>query len=144
MSAFRSTHGTRVNPLPAPTLRLSRIDGEFVIARLDPAAPVPVGLFTADAPMLSVTRTKSEISIVCPPALAPQGAEVDGPWTAWYILGPIPFGLTGVVQAVVSPISARAIPVFVVSTFDSDVLLVPTAFTEAAVAALSEAGHELV
>lgn len=129
---------------PAPTLRLSRVTGEFVVARLDPSRPVPRDIFTVVAPVLSVTRTRSEVSIVCPPAVAPPGADVDGPWTAWYIEGPIPFGMTGVVQAVVSPLSARGIPVFVLSTFDSDVILVPAGNTEEAETALQDAGHELV
>jgi hypothetical protein len=129
--------------IPPPTVRLSRIDGEFVVARLDPAAPLPPELFTADAPILSVTRTTSELSIVCLPTLAPKGADTDGPWDAWYIEGPIPFGLTGVVQSVVSPLSARAIPVFVVSTFDSDLILVPSTHAAVAAAALREAGHEV-
>lgn len=132
-----------MTPPPAPTVHLSRIDGEFVIVRLDPAAPLPSELFAADAPLLSVTRTSSELSIVCPPALAPTGADTDGPWCALYIEGPIPFGLAGVVQAVVSPISTRAIPAFVVSTFDSDLILVPSADASDAAAALREAGHEV-
>lgn len=81
---------------------------------------------------------------MCPRALAPSGAEVEGPWSAWYIQGPIPFGLTGVVQSVVSPLSVRAIPVFVVSTFDSDLVMAPAAHAEEAAAALREAGHELL
>ena len=111
--------------------------------RLDPGAPLPSELLAADAPILSVTRTNSELSIVCPPTLAPTDAEVDGPWCAWYIEGPIPFGLAGVVLSVVSPISARAIPVFVISTFNSDLILVPSANAGDAVAALRASGHEL-
>lgn len=135
--------GHFVNPSPAPTVHLSRIEGELVIAKLDPAEPVPTKLFAEDAPVLSITRTSTEVSIVCPRALAPNGAEVDGPWAAWYIQGPIPFSLTGVVHAVVSPLSARAIPVFVVSTFDSDLIMAPVARAEDAAAALREAGHVL-
>ena len=112
---------------PSPKCWPLRIDEEFVIVRLDPAAPLPPELFAADAQLLSVTRTSSELPIVCPPALDPTGADTVGPWCAWYIDGPIPFNVTGVVQSVVSPISARAIPMFVVSTFDSDLILVPSA-----------------
>lgn len=128
----------------ALSLGFSPVAGEFVIARLDPAAPIPSELLNGPAPLLSVTRTGSELSIVCPPASAPPSAEIDGPWCAWYIDGPIPFELTGVVQAAVSPLSARAIPVFVISTFDSDVIMVPVNHADDAARALREAGHSLI
>lgn len=127
-----------------PTVRLTRIDDELFIAKLGPRAPIPTELLAADANVVSITRTRSETSIVCPLALVPEGAEVDGPWSAWYVVGPIPFGLTGVVLSVVSPLSARSIPVFVVSTFDSDILMAPTERAADAAAALRDAGHELI
>lgn len=127
----------------SPTVRLSRIDEELFIAKLGAGATIPAELLASDATVVSITRTASEVSIVCPRALVPQGAELDGPWSAWYVVGPIPFGLTGVVQAVVSPLSERSIPVFVVSTFNSDILMAPASRTEDAAAALSDAGHEL-
>lgn len=124
-------------------MRLSLIADDLVIARLAASTPVPPELFASSAPVISVTRTGSELSIVCPASLAPADAEIDGPWSAWYIQGPIPFGLTGVVQAVVSPLSTRGIPVFVVSTFDSDVIMAPADHAADAASALIEAGHEI-
>jgi hypothetical protein len=135
--------GHIVNSSSVPSVRLSLIAEDLVVARLAATAPVPSELFAASAPVVSVTRTGSELSIVCPAALAPAGAEIDGPWSAWYIQGPIPFGLTGVVQAVVSPLSTRGIPVFVVSTFDSDVIMAPADQAANAASALIEAGHEI-
>lgn len=132
-----------MTPSPAPRVRLARIPGEFVIARLDPRDEVSPELLIAPAAVMSVTRTPSELSIVCPRALAPERAQIDGPWSVWYVEGPIPFGLTGVVQAVVAPVSNRGIPVFVVSTFDSDLLMVPTAHTDDAALTLRDAGHEV-
>lgn len=128
----------------SPVVRLSRIDEELFIARLDPGNPVPFEMFAAGATILSVTRTSLELSIVCPRSHIPEGAEVDGPWCAWYVNGPIPFGLTGVIEAVVSPLSARSIPVFVVSTFDSDIIMAPAAHAAYAATALRDAGHELI
>lgn len=132
-----------MNVLSAPSVRLSLIADDLVIARLAASTPVPPELFASSAPVISVTRTGSELSIVCPASLAPADAEIDGPWSAWYIQGPIPFGLTGVVQAVVSPLSTRGIPVFVVSTFDSDVIMAPADHAADAASALIEAGHEI-
>lgn len=131
--------------MPTPTVHLRTLPGEYVIARYAPEtdiAPMLPGL-AASAALLSVTRTGQELSIVCEASAAPEGAEIDGPWRALYAGGPIPFGLTGVVTSLVSPLSAIGCPVFVVSTFDGDVLMVPTGTYDEACAALREAGHTL-
>jgi hypothetical protein len=130
--------------MTSPTVDLHELPGEYVIARFpttqDPSALN--GIFETGA-FVSVTRTPQELSVVCPVGAAPAGAELDGPWVALYAAGPIPFGLTGVVTSLVSPLSAVGCPVFVVSTFDGDVLMVPSANADRARAALIGAGHVL-
>jgi hypothetical protein len=128
-----------------PSVDLHELEGQYVIARLAATADVPAGLVSASrlGGYVSVTRTPQELSIVCPADLAPADAEIDGPWTALYASGPIPFGLTGVVTSLVAPISAAGCPVFVTSTFDGDILMVPSAMYNRARDLLSAAGHRL-
>ena len=133
-------------PLPAtPSVDLHVLAGDYVIARLPPAAEAPAALLAASPKdgFVSFTRTPQELSIVCPAALAPDAAEIDGTWAALYASGPIPFGLTGVVTSLVAPLSAAGCPVFVVSTFDGDILMVPSAEYEKARGLLRAAGHTL-
>jgi hypothetical protein len=103
-------------------------------------APILTSLLPS-ATLLSVTRTDQELSIVCGAGAAPDGAELDGPWRALYAGGPISFGLTGVVASLVNPLAAIGCPVFVVSTFDGDVLMTPSDRQADAVTALRGAGH---
>ena len=130
---------------PSPSVELHVLAGEYVIARLSPAAEVPTALLAtaSEDGFVSVTRTPQELSIVCPAALAPADAEIDGTWAALYAAGPIPFGLTGVVTSLVAPLSAAGCPVFVVSTFDGDILMVPSAQYGQARELLQAAGHTL-
>ncbi|MCC3275957.1 MULTISPECIES: ACT domain-containing protein [unclassified Arthrobacter] len=132
-------------PAPAPSVELHVLAGNYVIARLSPAAEAPAGLLAAAPPdgFVSITRTPQELSIVCPAALAPADAEIDGTWAALYASGPIPFGLTGVVASLVAPLSAAGCPVFVVSTFDGDILMVPSPQFDQARDLLRAAGHTL-
>ncbi|WP_062385376.1 ACT domain-containing protein [Demequina iriomotensis] len=116
-----------------------------MIARFDAAVdvtPVLADLLRSTA-LMSVTRTDQEISILCEVGAAPKDVEIDGPWRALYAGGPIPFGLTGVVAGLVDPLAAIACPVFVASTFDGDVLLIPSDRHADAVAALLRAGHAI-
>ena len=132
--------------MSTPTVTLRSFPDDYVIARFAPDGAVPGALMAssrADA-FVSFTRTPQEVSIVCPGDLAPVGAELDGPWMALYASGPIPFGLTGVVASLVAPLAAAGCPVFVVSTFDGDVLLIPASDIDRARSILEAAGHTIV
>ncbi|WP_284251560.1 ACT domain-containing protein [Litorihabitans aurantiacus] len=128
-----------------PAVSLRALPGDYVIARFP--AGTDTGSLLPDllrsAGLVSVTRTDREVSIVCDAALAPPGAEVDGEWRALYADGAIPFGLTGVVASLVDPLAAIGCPVFVVSTFDGDVLMTPGDRHADAVGALRAAGHTI-
>jgi hypothetical protein len=123
---------------------LRSLPGEYVIARfaVETEISLVADLFRS-ATLISVTRTDQELSIVCDAGVAPDGAELDGPWRALYVGGPIPFGLTGVVASLVEPLAAVACPVFVISTFDGDLLLTPSDRHTDATTALRQAGHTI-
>ena len=73
---------------------------------------------------ISITRTAEELSIVCPADQAPQNAKCESPWTCFKLEGPFPFSLTGVLASFLDPLAERGIPIFAVSTFDTDYILV--------------------
>jgi hypothetical protein len=117
------------------------LDGLFAVARLDAGADIPPwahrGAFT------SITRTPHELSIVCDESGVPDDAAAERGWRCLQLEGPIPFETTGVAAAFTSALAARAISVFVVSTFDTDYLLVKAAKIDAAVEALRGAGYDV-
>ena len=55
--------------------RLSWLPGRFAIARLDPTADIPVWAWSG--PFASVSRTPTELSIVCPESSIPEACEAD-------------------------------------------------------------------
>lgn len=121
-------------------LRLSPLPSLLAVCRLAPAAVVPPwvrGAFT------SVTRTPGELSIVCDDDAVPEGVQAERRWRALAVAGPIPFETTGVAAALVAPLARAQISVFLVSTFETDTLLLKEEVFEAAVAILSAAGHEI-
>jgi hypothetical protein len=98
----------------------------------------------ATAALWSLTRTAGELSIVCAVDLAPAGARVEAPWAAFAVDGPLDFALTGVVTALSLPIADAGIGIFVVSTFDTDVVLVAERDADGAAGAWTAAGHVVV
>jgi uncharacterized protein len=121
-------------------LKYSRLSGSFAICRLSANAAVPD--WALRGPFFSVTSTADEISIVCPDAQVPAEIAHESGWACLKLEGPFPFSETGILASFVQPLSDRAIPLFAVSTFDTDYVLVKQAWVERAVEALRDAGHK--
>ncbi len=97
----------------------------------------------ADRSFYSVTRTEAEVSVVCTEDAAPAGARVENDWRALEVAGPLDFPMVGVMASLTAPLADVDVSVFVVSTYDTDYVLVHAAALERAVAALREAGHHV-
>ena len=125
-------------------LRLSR--SAFAIVRLPPDAPLPDG-FALDRPWHSATRTRAELSLIAPtralPAALPPEARVEEPYRAFEVAGPLDFSLVGILAELTAALADARIPVFVVSTFDTDTLFVREERVEEAWRTLRAAGHAL-
>lgn len=124
------------------TLKFSRVPGSFAICRLAANTAVPDWALRGE--FFSVTSTVDEVSIVCSEALVPSGVAHDGEWTCLKLEGPFPFSETGILSSFVQPLAEHAIPIFALSTFDTDYVLVKQAWVEKALEALRAAGHEQV
>ena len=113
------------------------------VCRLPVDAPWPVP--PHGTAFFSVTRTEDEISVVCPEDSAPQGdhVRVEPDWRALEVAGPLDFSMVGVMAELTAPLADVDVSVFVVSTYDTDYVLVHAAALEKAVEALRGAGHQV-
>lgn len=121
-----------------PTLELVWIAGRYAICRLAADAPAPP---LDPARFLAVTRTGEELSVVCADESVPPGATAQGPYALFRVAGGLPLGLTGILASLLEPLAAAAIPIFAISTFDTDYVLVRVEDRERAAATLTAAGH---
>ncbi|MGC8474195.1 MAG: ACT domain-containing protein, partial [Candidatus Dormibacteria bacterium] len=76
--------------------------------------------------------------------LSADGGRRSGPWRRLSVEGPLSHDMVGVLLALLEPLARAGVPVFVISTFDTDHVLVPSPRLPAAVAALTDAGHRVV
>jgi hypothetical protein len=111
------------------------------VCRLPAGAPWPTP--PADGSFYSVTRTDAELSVVCLEDAAPAGARVEPDWRVLEVAGPLDFSMVGVMAALTAPLADVGVSVFVISTYDTDYVLVHAAALERAVGALREAGHTI-
>jgi len=123
-------------------LRLVLLPESVAICRLAPDAGVPG--WATGATHWSVTRTPDELSIVCPETAVPADVQASRGWRALRVEGPVPLDQTGVLASITGPLAAAHVSLFVLATYDTDYVLVPTAQRNAALAALDAAGHEIV
>jgi len=122
-------------------LKFRQLPGVYAIVRLAPDAAVPDWASRGD--FTSITRTADELSIVCPTENLPDDVASSQRWTCLKLQGPFPFSLTGVLLSFIEPLSSNGIPIFAISTYDTDYVLIQEEFAGAAVNVLREAGHEL-
>jgi uncharacterized protein len=92
----------------------------------------------------AVVRTPGELSIVCEESAVPAGVKAQKGWGVIELVGPFDFGLTGVLASVLGPLAEAKVPIFAISTFDTDWVLIPGEHIEKAVRTLTAAGHNEV
>jgi len=120
-------------------VQLRTLPDSYAVVRLQPGSELPE--WVDKGPFRSVTRTDTEVSVVCRDHDVPEGVSVDRGWTVLEVMGPLDFSLTGVISSLVAPLAQAEVPIFVISTFESDYVLVRSADLARAADALEEAGH---
>jgi hypothetical protein len=89
------------------------------------------------------TRTGEELSVVCRQEAVPDGVRCERGWRCLRVAGQLDFWLVGGLSSLLGPLADAGVSVFVVSTFDTDYLLVKASDFERAVDVLRRAGHEV-
>ena len=121
-------------------LKFRHLPGPYAIVRLAPDAPVPDWATKGD--FNSITRTADELSIVCPADNLPRDVDSPHHWMCLKLEGPFPFSQTGVLLSFIEPLSRDDIPIFAISTYDTDYVLIPEEHGRA-LDVLRDSGHEL-
>jgi hypothetical protein len=116
----------------------------YSIVRYHRDSPLPTELFERDeAGLVSLTRTAGEVSVVCRTALTPAGDEREDGWRLLTVRGPLEFELTGIMASLAGSLAAAGVPLFALSTYDTDHILVKDSDVDRAITALREAGHQV-
>lgn len=103
-------------------LKLSILSGKFGICHFANDCPIPD--WAKDAEFCSITRTSSELSIICPQEKIPGGILIENDWRVFKVQGPLGFVLTGVVASLSKPLAEAGISIFYVSAYETDYLIV--------------------
>lgn len=103
-------------------LTVFTLPDRLAVCRLSPGDPFPGWAFSGS--FCSVTRTQEELSVVCAEGIVPEGMPCERGWRCLRVHGPIAFSEIGVLSSLVIPLAEVGISIFVVSTYDTDYVLV--------------------
>lgn len=123
------------------SLDLALLPETLAVCHLGPHEPIPSSVVSAS--FVAIARTADELSIVCSETLAPAGARVESGWRSLRVTGTLPFAATGIMASLVTPLADAAIPIFAISTFETDYLLVKASDLARSIDALEAAGHRV-
>jgi hypothetical protein len=136
--AYLSAFSKGVSPAPPLPYRLKILPKTLAICRLDARAPLPQ--WTDETALLSLTQTPEEISLVCEEDAVPLKTLCDRGWRGLRVEGNLPLTMTGVLASLLNPLAEAGVNIFALSTYDTDIILVPDAKLSLAKSALEQCG----
>lgn len=123
-------------------MKLEIISGTFSILRFAAQFQLPAWLDNSN--FHSITRSSDETSIICESRCVPPGTKCESDWIAFRAIGPLDFALTDVLSSLINPLSQAGISTLVISTFDTEYILIKANKLDLAKLHLTQAGHRLI
>ncbi|GMH39507.1 hypothetical protein BSKO_07405 [Bryopsis sp. KO-2023] len=123
-------------------LNLTVLPGHLAVVRLAPDWQGDPWWITSD--FISVTKTPDELSIVCREDVVPSDmAMVQSGFSCLKVQGPLDFSLVGILAELTGILAEARVTVFVISTFDTDYIMVQKGDVELAAQVLMQNGHRV-
>ena len=120
-------------------MKLRILDGPYTICKLKNLADAPL-----DGEFVFIAKTDEEISLVCRTGQVPgETVEREDGWVCFGIIGQMEFNLVGVIAGISAVLAAENIGIFVVSTYNTDYILVKEKDLDQAVQALERSGYSI-
>lgn len=118
-------------------IELKQLNKEFSICKLTEPSNVDLSRnFTF------LSKTDDELSLVCETQHVPPGPlYVEHGWKALKICGILDFGQVGIIAKISGSLADNSIPVFVVSTYNTDYILVKTENYNETIDVLTKKGY---
>lgn len=122
-------------------LTLKVLDVTLAICQLEPGSEVEE--WSDGTGIFSVMRTDDEVTIVCSEELVPEGAICSKGWKCIRLVGHFDFTEVGVLSQLALPLAGANVPIFVMSAYNTDYVLVRKQDLQRASEALRTAGHDI-
>jgi hypothetical protein len=123
-------------------LNLILLEKRYSIYKFESGSDLPDWIYSSD--FYSITSTTDELSVVAPQTESnSEGIICSRDWRILKIAGPLDLSFTGIIADITDILKAYEISVFVISTYDTDYILVKQAKLDNAVNVLTEKGYTI-
>ncbi|MCP4607168.1 MAG: ACT domain-containing protein [Planctomycetes bacterium] len=122
-------------------LKLSLLKDKYGICTLSNTDQIPE--WALKASLVSITRTKKELTIVCPQDVIPSQCKCDLNWRCFRVDGSFDLNQIGVISSISEPLAEAEISIYVISTYVTDYFLVQSEKIEQTISILSGCGHSI-
>jgi hypothetical protein len=123
-------------------MTLDLLKDEYSVFKFNPDFPVKDTGFGGE--FVSVTKTRDEISVVAVSSASNDYEEVETGWRILKINGVLDFGLIGILSGISALLAEERISIFVVSTYNTDYIMVKKESAEAAIRKLKAHDYEIL
>lgn len=126
------------------SLTLEVLDGIYCVCKGLPSYLIEDMLNKSN--FFSFTKTSDEVSVVCNEEAIPHYADAvyEKGWQILKVAGPLDFALVGILSNISSLLKKAGISLFVISTYDTDYILVKESNLQQAICALKAGGHTVI
>jgi hypothetical protein len=120
-------------------MTLKVLNDIFAVCKLSASTKIPF-----ESPYIFWAKTDEEISLVCPESVRPsECTEYESGWKAFRIEGVLDFSLIGIIAKISTILAENRVGIFVVSTFNTDYVLIKSEQFAVAMDALKGAGYKV-
>jgi hypothetical protein len=123
-------------------IKLEILEPLFGIVKLEQNSNIPK--WVANEYFYSITKTAAEISVVCLQRNIPDNKICEKDWKVIKIAGSLDFSMVGIISKLSTVLADGGISIFVISTYDTDYILIKKRDIENTIELLKEAGYNLL
>ena len=122
-------------------LRIRLLQGTYAVCQIKDTENI-LNCFD-EKDFFSITKTEDEISVVMLQDKISSDVKVEKDWRILKVEGTLDFSLIGILAKISEILAKNSISIFVISTFNTDYILVKEEKVEKAILVLSEEGYEI-
>ncbi len=123
-------------------LTMKLLSGKYGVCSLGAFEAIPA--WADNGEFYSITKTSDELSIVCSESNIPNNIKSERDWRILKVEGPLDFSLIGIISSISSVLAKQKISVFVISTYDTDYILIKEKYLRKSIDSLQDEGYNIL
>ena len=122
-------------------MTITVLENTYSIYQFDINSELPEWIYKSE--FYSVTRTNEEISVVTIQTNISENIRCSRDWRILKVAGPLALSLTGIIARISDVLKEKDIPIFTISTYNTDYILLGEKDLSAGVKALQDNGYNI-